>query len=344
MKPFAFLFLATSCLLASCGKQGGYTIEHTSPAYIDGQYMYVLDGVTWQPLDSARIERSAFRLQSTHKGSGIGFLYMGATSNPNDLAQMGYLMFLENGTISTQADSTYEYVYRGTPMNDTFTAFQQFRKTATADQQRNKLRELVRQNHNALGCYLLHDLLSIASKTEVEQLMDSFPETLKQHPLFRQVKVRTDAIQADLGMPYLDITGKDTTGKNVSLSETIAKPGNRYVLLDLWATWCGPCRREIPHLKAVYQRYKDKGFDIFGVAFDANLAYWKQVVGQEELAWTNIPAEIPAGQLASASPTWKAYGLNGIPSNFLIDTASGQIIAKKLKGEELDKQLAELLP
>ena len=161
------------CLLAGCTAQTGYVIEHSSPQYTDGKYMYVLDGVTWQPLDSARIENSAFRIASHNKGSGMGLLYMGASSNPADLAQVGYLMFLEDGTIHTLPDSTYEFVYRGTPMNDAHTAFQQFRKTATADQQRNKLRKLVSQNHNVLGCYLLHDLLDLASKTEVEQLMDT---------------------------------------------------------------------------------------------------------------------------------------------------------------------------
>lgn len=331
------------CLLAGCTAQTGYVIEHSSPQYTDGKYMYVLDGVTWQPLDSARIENSAFRIASHNKGSGMGLLYMGASSNPADLAQVGYLMFLEDGTIHTLPDSTYEFVYRGTPMNDAYTDFQQFSKTATPAQQRDKLLQLVRQNRNVLGCQLLENLMSFCTKTEMESLMAGFPADLQQHPLFLQTKDRVDAIRADVGMPYLDLTGKDPQGKEASLSEAVGKPGTRYVLLDFWGTWCGPCRRDIPHLKDLYSQYKDQGFDIFGVAFDGNVEYWQQVVAQEELLWTNITAEIPAGKLAGASPTWKAYGLTGIPANFLIDTATGQIIAKKLRGETLDKRLAELL-
>ena len=83
---------------------------------------------------------------------------------------------------------------------------------------------------------------------------------------------------------------------------------------------------------------------IFGVAFDANLEYWAKIVSQEGLPWTNTTAEIPAGKLASFSPTWKAYGLLGIPANFLIDTSTGLIIAKNLRGNELDNYLAQLLP
>ena len=83
---------------------------------------------------------------------------------------------------------------------------------------------------------------------------------------------------------------------------------------------------------------------IFGVAFDANLEYWAKIVSQEGLTWTNTTAEIPAGKLASFSPTWKAYGLLGIPANFLIDTSTGLIIAKNLRGNELDNYLAQLLP
>lgn len=305
--------------------------------------MYVLDGVTWQPLDSARIENSAFRIASNNKGSGIGILYMGPTSNPADLTQTGYYMFLENGTISTQADSTYEYVYRGTPMNDTYTEFQQFRETATTDQQRNKLRELVRQNHNVLGCYLLHDLLDLASKTEVEQLMDSFPEALKQHPLFRQVKARTDAIRADVGLPYLDLTAQDTAGADASLGETVHRPGNRYVLLEFWATWCGPCVQAVPHLKELYARYHSKGFDIYGYSFTHGREAWKAFVARNGMAWTNVHPHFE-GNPRTACPAWAAYGLNGIPSNFLIDTASGLIIAKNLQGKELDNYLAQLLP
>ena len=332
------------CLLAGCTAQTGYVIEHSSPQYTDGKYMYVLDGVTWQPLDSARIENSAFRIASRNKGSGIGFLYMGASSNPADLAQVGYLMFLEDGDIRTLPDSTFEFVYRGTPMNDAYSDFQQFSKTATPAQKRDRMLELVRQNPNTLGCQLLESLTEYCTKTEMDSLMAGFPAALQQHPLFLKTKKRVDAIRADMGMPYLDLTGKDTQGKEVSLSETVGKRGTRYVLLDFWGTWCGPCRRDIPHLKGLYRQYKDRGFDIFGVAFDANLEYWAKIVSQEGLPWTNTTAEIPAGKLASFSPTWKAYGLLGIPANFLIDTSTGLIIAKNLRGNELDNYLAQLLP
>ena len=330
------------CLLAGCTAQTGYVIEHSSPQYTDGKYMYVLDGVTWQPLDSARIENSAFRIASHNKGSGMGLLYMGASSNPADLAQVGYLMFLEDGTIHTLPDSTYEFVYRGTPMNDAYTAFQQFRKTATADQQRNKLRKLVSQNHNVLGCYLLHDLLDLASKTEVEQLMDSFPEALKQHPLFRQVQARTDAIRADVGLPYLDLTAQDTTDADASLGETVRRPDNKYVLLEFWATWCGPCVQAVPHLKELYARYHSKGFDIYGYSFTHGHEAWKTFVAHHGMAWTNVHPHFE-GNPRTACPAWAAYGLNGIPSNFLIDTSTGLIIAKNLRGEALDQKLAELL-
>ena len=142
-------------------------------------------------------------------------------------------------------------------------------------------------------------------------------------------------------MPYLDVSGKDRSGQSIALSGTVNKKGVKYVLLEFWATWCGPCRREIPNLKHLYAVYREEGFEIYGLSFDKDAKSWKEVLEEEALPWTNVITEVKDNP--RNTPVWKAYGLNGIPWNYLIDAASGQIIGKCLTGEYLSDKLAELM-
>ena len=337
--------VAAACLLAACTgqPQRGYVIESSSPQYVDGQYMYLVNVNTVQPLDSARIENSSFRLESQNKGPGIGMLYMGASSDPAELMQMSGYIFLEDGEMTTQWDSISDLLNTtGTPQNDAYYELLQLtRSGAPAEQIKTRQLELIGQ-HNVLSCYLLNNLRLNCTKAEIESLMAGFPADMKQHPLFLQVKAQIDAIQADLGMPYLDISAKNTSDKDALLSDVVKQPGCRYVLLEFWATWCGACVQEIPNLKTLYKQYKDKGFDIYGVSFTHSRDYWKKFVAEKGMDWTNVQPDFE-GNARFTCPLWAAYGLDGIPWNFLIDASTGQIIAKNLQGEKLKEKLAELL-
>lgn len=137
-----------------------------------------------------------------------------------------------------------------------------------------------------------------------------------------------------IGGKYVDFEQTNTAGKKVKLSDIKAK----YILLEFWGSWCGPCRQENPNLVKTYTTYKSKGFEILGVAADENKAMWLKAIKDDGLPWENVSdlkgAKNEAGFI---------YNINSFPTNYLIDE-NGIIIAKDLRGKKLSDKLAELLP
>lgn len=136
-----------------------------------------------------------------------------------------------------------------------------------------------------------------------------------------------------IGAVAPDLSFPTPTGESLSLSSL----RGQYVMLDFWASWCGPCRKENPNVVRLYAQYHSKGFEILGVSLDQDPNRWKQAIGADGLTWPHI-----SDLKGWSSEAAQIYQVRSIPQTFLIDP-QGRIIAKGLRGEELENKLAELL-
>ena len=137
-----------------------------------------------------------------------------------------------------------------------------------------------------------------------------------------------------IGNKFTDIAMNDTTGRERRLSEWCGK--GRYVLIDFWASWCGPCRAEMPNVTACYEKYHAKGLDIVAISFDTNKDAWLRAINTMKMPWVHLSDLAGWNSLGA-----KTYDIKGIPANILLD-GEGNIIAIDLRDYMLEEKLAEI--
>ena len=151
---------------------------------------------------------------------------------------------------------------------------------------------------------------------------------------FNHQKAQEAKKNAFIGQQFTDLEEADTDGKMHKLSEYVGK--GKWVLVDFWASWCGPCMQEMPNVVAAYEKYHAKGFDVVGLSFDNKKEPWLKAIADQKMPWTHL-SDLKGWRTVASG----VYGVNSIPDNLLIDP-QGKIVARGLRAQGLQNKLKEI--
>ena len=342
---------AAAAVLCSCGNnENRYVVEGNLEGINETVYLFDRQQ---QLLDSAKVENGAFRIEGVAEAPASAIL----TDARDMRGTFGVMLILEPGTITVARSEQEQNALfaTGTVSNDANTAYmtagseliREFRDPETTDERREAIEEeyeeldsqaLEQNRNNYFGVVMLSQQAYGLSGQEILDEIALFPAELQQTG--EMTKIRENAeqkLKTDVGQPYIDVVQPDADGKEVSLKSVVENPATKYVLLDFWASWCGPCMGEVPHLKKTYGEFHDKGFEIYGVSFDNNRDKWLAAVKDNGMDWIHVSTLGGFDNQAA-----KDYAVQAIPTNLLIDR-EGRIVAKNLRGEALYEKIGELL-
>ncbi|MCQ2285103.1 MAG: TlpA family protein disulfide reductase [Bacteroidales bacterium] len=169
-----------------------------------------------------------------------------------------------------------------------------------------------------------------------EEVIKALHEVIPDHMIVKERwnYMQSPASRVAIGAIAPELAFPDPEGNIRKLSDLRGK----VVLVDFWASWCGPCRRESPNVRNVYAKYHDYGFEVFSVSLDRDGDNWRKAIQDDKLVWPNHVSDLKQWQSEAAA----IYGVRSIPSMFLLDR-DGRIVAKDLRGEALEKAVKQLL-
>ena len=338
-------------------KAGNYRIDGIAPADANGQWVYLYKPSGQGASDSVQIANGRFTLERAVAEDGL-IVHLVIPRSYN-------LSFIpEEGIIKADLAASGA---TGTPLNDEHTQKSKYRK-GLIEEARAKLKsiradknlddkakeeaqekvsdelyakikplaeaDLKEHPNDAIGLIALQNLLGMedVNVAKAEALLQQAGDRLRAEESITKMVTRLRRVEAtQAGAQFVDFEGVDDANKAVRLSDYVGK--GHYVLVDFWASWCGPCRREIAHLKKVRDAYTDKGLIILGTVVWDEMEDHLKAMKELEITWPQIFNKTEATEL---------YGVSGIPQIILFDPA-GKIVARDLRGEEINKLLDKAL-
>jgi peroxiredoxin len=351
--------------LTACTGNSGYTINGEIADVNDGDSIFLVEmsGRQIAKQQGAVINGGKFQFKGEQATPVLRYImYQNDSENDQSLD-----FFLENGTIKVKMDTEKPSV-TGTPNNDAYQKVRDelnelesqmsdvYEKLSTEENLGDDVRgalekqseDLEQQFLNALakgtkanatnevGIHMLKNFYYYLETPDLAEVVSQIPEKFLSDEAVIRIKQQVEKLTATaVGKPFTDFQLNDPEGKPVKLSDYAGK--GKVVLVDFWASWCGPCRQEMPNVVKVYNQYKNKGFEIVGVSLDQTADAWKKGIADLSITWPQM-SDLKYWQCEAAA----IYGVTAIPHTVLIDK-DGTIIARNLRGEKLYEKIAELL-
>lgn len=363
------LFICSLIPLFTLAQQN-YTIQGTFGGVKGNNTPCVYYKIDDKPvIDTGIISGGKFIIKGTVPRAILATVYIRPerarfTGGPNKMDQID--VYLENGTVTINTpDLLTNAVIGGTPLNNDYRELVKLLAPFKIEQEALEIAkrraqdlpdympavkaaytELASRQNPAEEAFINKHLNSLVALELLGSSIDPAFHLIKAKSYYNKFpkalresfsgKNYANLFNTALGCQAPDFTAKNLKGEDVSLSSYKGK----YVLLDFWASWCMPCRADNPHVKKLYDQYKDQNFTVLGFSVDngeVGKKYWLKAINMDGVTWDQV-SELKGFQSIAA----QLYGITFVPTNFLIDP-SGKIIAKNLRHEDLDNELAKLL-
>lgn len=330
MKKIAFVVI--TLFIICCGEttKTEFSLSGKTNGLEDGTMLYMR--VENKSIDSTKIVNNAFVFNTKLPNSPLQIII-----STKDFSQYRFL-WAENKPMTfnaTNSDFRHAEVIGSELENLSYSLIQKI--DTLEDDERQKIEMDFVKNHpnSIVSASVLSIYATTWGKEKTVELFEQFTTENKNSKFGKEIatyiKLNKDP---KIGDQFVDIASKNHKGELKKLSDLKGK----VVLLEFWASWCGPCREENPNLVKSYENFHPKGFEIFAVSLDDDRGNWLEAIKKDNLNWEHV-----SDLKGSRNEASLVYGVNGIPDNFLI-AENGEIIGRNLRGDELNQKLQEVLP